>query len=656
MNKKIKLLIIATLLAFMSLAGNCKMTKEAHNLYRMATACEQKEDYPGAIKYLQKAIEVNGDDSVLFTKIAGVYSSMGDNLNALTFYKKALVLNPSDGFVYVSMGNILQNIGDYNNAYEAYKQAAALCPEYPYNYLNLANIENLQKKYSPSINDYNKFLTLYPDNQQARESLARTYLADNKITEACNQFDTAYMKAPNDFKDYNNYGFALFKAKKFEKAIDILNKSIELEPENVKSYAELALSYQALDKNDLSEQAFIKTFELDSSLTDLRFDYGNLLAEMGKYDKAINEYKKYIEAYPDNAEAYKNLALAYKKTDNMDLATLAYEKAYAKNPNDIDTQKELAYCYHQKQDYTHALKFYDMALKANPDSYDLKYNKALALHANKSYSQAIDMYKSLLQQKDDDVIQKNLISALISQGYDLLSKNESSLAVLSFEEAVSYDEKEASAYFGLAQANQNLKNNQKANYYFEKAIELSPDNIEYKNAFQEYKDSLAIETQKNDKTSTITEHQQLINEGDSQYKKKNYRQAISCYSKAIIMQPKDTTTLLKLGNLYRLTSNLDKAIYYYQEAINLNGNYTDAWFNMGLFYATQMKYDKAINCFNRVITIDNNYAFAYYALGLAYEYNHDKTNAVSNYQKYTQFETDPKLIETVNNKIKQLEQ
>ena len=53
-------------------ATNAKMTKEAHNLYKMATVCENKQDYATAIKYLEKAISVNGDDSVLYTKIAGL--------------------------------------------------------------------------------------------------------------------------------------------------------------------------------------------------------------------------------------------------------------------------------------------------------------------------------------------------------------------------------------------------------------------------------------------------------------------------------------------------------------------------------------------------------------------------------------------------------
>ena len=148
MNKKI--LITLAILLLTANIGEAKMTKEAHHLYKMGTACEVKQDYDNAIKYLEKAIVINGDDSVLYTKIAGLYSTVGDNTSALKYYKKALKLNPDDGFLYVSIGNILQSMGDYENAYNSYKQASVLCPDYKYNYLNLASVESYQKKYDDS--------------------------------------------------------------------------------------------------------------------------------------------------------------------------------------------------------------------------------------------------------------------------------------------------------------------------------------------------------------------------------------------------------------------------------------------------------------------------------------------------------------------------
>mgnify|MGYP003318693141 FL=1 len=84
---------------------------------------------------------------MLYTKIAGLYSDIGNYQESLSAYKKAVKLRPNDAFIYISMGNILQTIGDYENAYNSFKQAQTIYPEYKYNYLNLANVEYFRKNY-----------------------------------------------------------------------------------------------------------------------------------------------------------------------------------------------------------------------------------------------------------------------------------------------------------------------------------------------------------------------------------------------------------------------------------------------------------------------------------------------------------------------------
>ena len=412
----------------------------------------------------------------------------------------------------------------------------------------------------------------------------------------------------------------------------------------------------ALKKNPEAEKAFVKTFELAPEMNDLRFDYANLLATMEKNDEAIVQYKKYISSYPDDSDAYKNLALVYKRTNNIDMALLNYEKAYSKSPSDIDIQKELAYCYHQKQDYKNALKFYDLALKSTPNDYDLLYSKAQVLHADKAYLSAIEIYKTLLEEKENEDVQKNLMSALISLGYDLIDKDQYMQACLSFEEVLAMDDKLAPAYFGLALANEKLKNDKKATYYFERAIALDPDNAEYKTEYEDYKTNAEKLAKTAPVQDEVTESEKLIMQGDSAYKTKDYKQAINAYQKVIEITPNDKETLLKLGNSYRLNKNLNKATYYYNEAIKIDNNFIDAWFNLGLTYANQRNFNSSVNCFEKVVSIDPDYALAYYALGLAYEYKNDNEKAIENYTKYTTYEKDKKLVDTVNNKIMHLQQ
>ena len=123
MNKKLCITSLAAIVFLSLLQAEAKMTKEAHALYQQACSYEYKSDYKTAISIIQKAIAINGDDAMLYTKIAGLYADAGNYEEALGAYKKAVKLRPNDAFIYISIGNILQNMGDYENAYNSFMQS-----------------------------------------------------------------------------------------------------------------------------------------------------------------------------------------------------------------------------------------------------------------------------------------------------------------------------------------------------------------------------------------------------------------------------------------------------------------------------------------------------------------------------------------------------
>jgi len=101
MDKKklyVSLAILCTM-SSLSLPTEAKMTKEAHALYQQACSYEYKSDYYSAIKIIQQALQMNGEDAMLYTKIAGLYSDIGKYEESLSAYKKAIKLQPNDAFI-----------------------------------------------------------------------------------------------------------------------------------------------------------------------------------------------------------------------------------------------------------------------------------------------------------------------------------------------------------------------------------------------------------------------------------------------------------------------------------------------------------------------------------------------------------------------------
>ena len=142
------------------------MPQEANLLYQQACSAEYKEDYNTAIQKLTEALNIAPNDVMIYTKLAGVYSEMGEFEKALEAYQKVSELKPADGYIYVSVGSIYENQGEYKKALDAYLKVMEMCPEYLYNYLNIANVQYQLGDYKAAIENYNKFLSTYSQHRE----------------------------------------------------------------------------------------------------------------------------------------------------------------------------------------------------------------------------------------------------------------------------------------------------------------------------------------------------------------------------------------------------------------------------------------------------------------------------------------------------------
>ena len=154
----IALSLVLAMSSGINLTASAKMSPEAYKLFQETNILEKDCNYSLAIDKIKKAIELSPDEAILYIKLGGIYSEMGDWQNALVAYKKAVKIKPNDAVVYISIGNILQQQHDYDNAFAAYNQALTIFPEYKYNYLNLANVKFLQGDNQEAIKYFKTFL------------------------------------------------------------------------------------------------------------------------------------------------------------------------------------------------------------------------------------------------------------------------------------------------------------------------------------------------------------------------------------------------------------------------------------------------------------------------------------------------------------------
>ncbi len=690
-KKRILITILITVFALGALPLYAEMTPEANSLYQEACSAEHEQDLKGAIAKLEQAIQISGGNTMLYTKLAGIYAEINDYDKALEAYNKVVELKPDDSFVYISIGSIYENQGKYKEALASYNKALDIFPEYKYNYFNIGNVQYQLRNYHEAIKNYNSFLETYSGHNDARENLAASYLAVKDYANAAKNYRQVYEKNPETFKNYSQYGLALLNTDNPQKASEMLEKAILIDPENDSAHLGLAQAYQDLGKNDMAYEQYQVVLKKIPNLNTVRLDYANLLADMGKNAEAVEQYNMYIKAFPNDINGYKNIAAVYKSLGNYDKAIENYSAVLAKDSTDIDVKKELATCYHNKKDYNTALKYYNEILEVKPDDYDVMTNKAIALHALKNYDGAIYLYQEILSVKSNDTIKNNLNDALVERGHELVESKEYIKAIENFKTAIKNGYNDGYVYYGLAKAYRAEGDNTKASENYEKAISINPDKTLYSNEYSEFISSMykpktpvteqpaqnivlpsislsetvqppdneEIKVQSLVKTSEVAKKQNedFILEGDKNYKNNNYDAAIKNYQDALRLIPNDAVTLLKIGNIYQLKEDNAKAVNFYQKAIIVNPDYTDGWFNLGLVYANENNLAESQKSFERVIALDPDYNFgyAYYALGMALEHQGYKEEAVKSYKLFVKYNNDKDMINTVQTKIKELQ-
>ncbi|MDJ0576114.1 MAG: tetratricopeptide repeat protein, partial [Xenococcaceae cyanobacterium MO_234.B1] len=114
---------------------------------------------------------------------------------------------------------------------------------------------------------------------------------------------------------------------------------------------------------------YLEVIELDENQP--AWVYGNgitLLAEVGRFDEALELGEKAEKLHPDSDEVYRAMGIIYQKQNNLHQALNYFQKAIELNP----LQPE--WLYSQILEYTtsEAIKIQDELVNVEPESYPLK--------------------------------------------------------------------------------------------------------------------------------------------------------------------------------------------------------------------------------------------------------------------------------------------
>ncbi len=180
----------------------------------------------------------------------------------------------------------------------------------------------------------------------------------------------AYTQAQSDAEQLIHEGIELYDAGKYEQALQKYKNALALDAKNYWAMYEMALTYQALEKEDRSV-SLLKTILKKSPRAGRLEAYillGAIYDDFGKSQKAYKLYQKGLEEFPRDHMLHFNAGVTAYRMDRHELAEEHFTKALEINNTHPTSWLHLAYLRWAKGQKPHALLALSSFLLLEPNS------------------------------------------------------------------------------------------------------------------------------------------------------------------------------------------------------------------------------------------------------------------------------------------------
>lgn len=150
-----------------------------------------------------------------------------------------------------------------------------------------------------------------------------------------------------------------------ERAIEILNRAVEINPDLAEAYFRLGIAHSLIEFRDqMAAEDRVEPTETPANSKEKPAKPQSVLA----FEKAVEAYKKLIDANAEDHNAYYNLGRSYNKLNEDEDAARALRQAVKLNPDDTEYQQELGAVLIKLAKYSEAVGVLKKSLELDGDN------------------------------------------------------------------------------------------------------------------------------------------------------------------------------------------------------------------------------------------------------------------------------------------------
>ena len=210
-----------------------------------------KEEYDQALKFFMQSLDYSKDGLyITYSNIANTLSKLGRFDESVDYYLKSIKDHNNFAGSYSNLANLYIEKNNYSQALEYAEKAYEIESDQPFYVRTYANcLFNLDRK-EESLILYKKLLMIDGRRGQTYFDVANALFSLNEYSKTI-EFLEDNINVTYQYSGMLNFlGLSYYKLNKPDLALELLKKSLEIDPGDINIYQNIALIYEELGNKD----------------------------------------------------------------------------------------------------------------------------------------------------------------------------------------------------------------------------------------------------------------------------------------------------------------------------------------------------------------------------------------------------------------------
>lgn len=323
-------------------------------LARVADAYVQSADYARAADCYAKLLKMRPDNARVLNQLWEMYARSDQKDKAIATLEALIKRDPVNFEYYNALGDLYFQTEKTDKAIENYQVSLKLNPDQLDLYLRIADGQMQLKKFDDAKETLDAAAKRFPTRYQVPYVLGLWHMFQKDFTNAVTAFQQAETLAQNDpdkvtlnSRFYTTFGSAYERAGDSDRAIALLRKAIELDPNNHNACNDLG--YMLADQGTNLDESLVliqKAVQMEPDNGAYLDSLGWVLYRLGRYQEALPHLRRAVELLEkeeagDDAVVLDHLAEVLLKLGQRDEAIAAWQRAIKAEPNNKNIADKL---------------------------------------------------------------------------------------------------------------------------------------------------------------------------------------------------------------------------------------------------------------------------------------------------------------------------